>query len=79
MLRRMVIFDIPYAPVHLGVWSVDVSNDGHQEFESRKDALRFAIAAALKLHQGGDETLITIEGIDGVWRSFDHLAKGVAP
>jgi len=41
------------------------------------DALRFAISAALRAQQRGNDTLITVEGVDGQWRMFDHLAKGV--
>jgi len=74
----MIIFDIPYAPLHHGQWSVDVSNDGHPEFKSRKDALRFAVNTALKAQQQGDDTLITVEGVDGQWRMFDHRVRGVA-
>ncbi|HEV2679538.1 MAG TPA: hypothetical protein VGV14_03485 [Rhodanobacter sp.] len=72
----MIIFDIPYAPLHHGKWSVEVSNDGHPEFKSRQDALRFAVSAALTAGHG-DDTLINIEGVDGQWRMFDHQAKGV--
>jgi hypothetical protein len=72
----MIIFDIPYAPLHSGKWSVEVSNDGHPEFKSRQDALRFAVGAALKAQH--DDTLINVEGVDGHWRMFDHQAKGVA-
>ena len=74
----MIIFDIPYAPSHHGEWSVDVSNDGHSEFKSRQDALRFAVNVALQAQQQGDATLITVEGVDGLWRMFGHRAKGVA-
>ncbi|WP_158754029.1 hypothetical protein [Dyella sp. S184] len=73
----MIIIDIPYAPSRHGEWSVSVSNDGHSEFKSRMDALRFAISAALRAQQRGNDTLITVEGVDGQWRMFDHLAKGV--
>ncbi|TPG44848.1 hypothetical protein EAH75_19320 [Rhodanobacter glycinis] len=73
----MIIFDIPYAPLHPGEWCVGSSNDGHSEFNSRLDALRFAISAALKVQQEGNDALITVEGIDGQWRKFDHRAKGI--
>jgi hypothetical protein len=72
----MTIFDIPYAPLHQGKWSVEVSNDGHSEFKSRQDALRFAVSAALRSHKGSD-ALINVEGVDGRWRMFDHQAKGI--
>jgi hypothetical protein len=74
----MIIFDIPYAPSHHGEWPVRVSNDGHPEFKSRHDALRFAVCSALEAQQRGEETLISLEGVDGKWRMFDHRAKGVA-
>ena len=74
----MIIFDIPYAPSRQGEWSVEVSNEGHSEFKSRKDALRFAVRSAVRAQQQGDDTRITIEGGDGRWRLFDHHAKGVA-
>jgi hypothetical protein len=74
----MIIFDIPYAPLRHGGWSVEVSNDGHPEFESRQDALRFAVNSALTAKQRGDDILITVEGVDGQWRMFDHQAKGIA-
>ena len=72
----MIIFDIPYAPLGPGKWSVEVSNGGHSEFKSRQDALRFAVRAALEA-QPENETLISIQGVDGQWRMFDHQAKGV--
>jgi hypothetical protein len=74
----MIIFDIPYAPLRDGGWSVDVSNDGRPKFKSRKDAIRFAVSAALKAQQQGGDTLITVEGVDGQWRMFDHRARGIA-
>jgi hypothetical protein len=74
----MIIFDIPYAPLRHGEWSVQVSNDGHSEFKSRKDALRFAVSSAVHAQQRGDDTLITVEGGDGQWRMFDHQVKGLA-
>jgi hypothetical protein len=74
----MIIFDIPYAPSHHGEWPVRVSNDGHPEFKSRQDVLRFAVSAALKVQQRGEDTLISVEGVDGKWRMFDHRVKGVA-
>ena len=74
----MITFDIPYAPVRYGIWSVDVSNNGQPEFTSRKEALRFAVAAALISHQLGDSALINVEGVDGQWRMFDHGMKGMA-
>jgi len=74
----MIFFDIPYSPAHKGAWSVDVSNDGHPEFKSRHDALRFAVNSALNAQHWGEATLITVEGIDGKWRMFDNAAKGVA-
>ncbi|WP_158755321.1 hypothetical protein [Dyella sp. S184] len=73
----MIFFDIPYSPVQ-GAWSVDVSNGGHPEFKSRHDALRFAVNSALSAGQWGEAALITVEGVDGLWRMFDHQAKGVA-
>ncbi|WP_426690656.1 hypothetical protein [Rhodanobacter ginsengiterrae] len=73
----MIIFDIPYAPLHHGEWCVGSSNDGHSEFTSRLDALRYAINAALKVQQQGSDARITIEGVDGQWRMFDHRAKGI--
>jgi hypothetical protein len=73
----MIIFNIPFAPLRHGEWSVVVSNDGHPEFKSRLDALRFAISAALRVQQQGNDALITIEGVDGQWRMFDPQAKGV--
>ncbi|MFC5580199.1 hypothetical protein [Rhodanobacter terrae] len=72
----MIIFDIPYAPLRHGKWSVAVSNNGHPEFRSRQDALRFAVSAALKARRVGD-AVINIEGVDGRWRMFDHRAKGI--
>jgi hypothetical protein len=74
----MIIFDIPYAPLRQGEWSVEVSNDGHSVFKSRQDALRFAISSAVNAQQRGDDTLITVQGGDGQWRMFDHRVKGVA-
>jgi len=73
----MIIFDIPYSPVH-GAWPVYASNGAHPEFKTRRDALRFAVGAALKAQQSGDVTLITVEGVDGRRRMFDHEIKGVA-
>jgi hypothetical protein len=72
----MIIIDIPYAPSHPGEWSVGASNDSHSEFKSCLDALRFAVSAALKAQQQGNDTLINVEGVDGQWRTFDHRAKG---
>lgn len=74
----MIIFDVPYAPLRHGEWSVDVSNDGHPKFKSRQDAIRFAVGSALKAQQQGGDTLITVEGIDGQWRMFASRVKGVA-
>jgi Uncharacterized protein conserved in bacteria (DUF2188) len=74
----MIIFDVPYAPKYDGNWSVAVSNDGHSEFTTRTDALRFAVDSALDAKRHGDESMIAIEGSDGRWRMFDHRAKGVA-
>jgi hypothetical protein len=74
----MVIYDIPYAPCRDGGWHVDISNAGHRRFNKRRDALRFAIDCALSAQRRGEETLISIEGIDGVWRMFDRHVKGVA-
>jgi len=74
----MIFFDIPYSPAQMGTWSVDVSNDGSPEFNSRHEALRFAVSSALRAQQWGETSLITIEGVDGRWRMFDHMAKGVA-
>jgi hypothetical protein len=74
----MIIFDIPFAPLRHGEWSVEISNDGHSEFKSRKDALRFAVSSAVHAQRQGDDTLITIQGGDGQWRMFDYRAKGVA-
>jgi hypothetical protein len=73
----MIVFDIPYAPLHQGEWSVGASNDGRSKFKSRLDALRFAISVAVKAQQQGNDTLINVEGVDGHWRMFDHRAKGV--
>ena len=73
----MIIFDIPYSPAN-GRWAVQVSNDGHPEFKTRIDAIRFAVDRALKAKQRGDSALITIEGVDGRRRAFDHEVKGVA-
>ena len=52
-------------------------NGGHPEFKSRHDALRIAVNSALSAGQWGEATLITVEGVDGLWRMFDHQAKGV--
>jgi hypothetical protein len=73
----MIIFDVPYAPLHHGEWSVGVSNGDHPKFKSRKDAIRLAVSAALKAQQQGGDTLITVEGVDGQRRMFDHRAKGI--
>jgi hypothetical protein len=73
----MIIFNVAYAPLHSGAWAVDVSKDGHPEFVSRQDALRFAIGAALKAETRGEDARIAIEGVDGRWRLFDHEAKGI--
>ena len=73
----MITFDIPYSPAN-GKWAVQVSNDGHPAFKTRIDAIRFAVDRALKAQQHGDDALITIEGVDGLRRSFDHEVKGVA-
>ena len=73
----MIIFDIPYSPAN-GRWAVQVSNDGHPAFKTRIDAIRFAVDRALKAQQRGDSALITIEGVDGRRRAFDHEVKGVA-
>jgi hypothetical protein len=73
----MIIFDVPYAPVHPGVWSVDASDDDHCEFESRQDAVRFAVRAARTSQQEGRTAFVSIEGIDGHWRLFDHQGKGI--
>lgn len=72
----MITFDIPYSPAN-GRWAVQVSNDGHPEFKTRIDAIRFAVDAALKAQQHGDGSLITVEGVDGRRRAFDHEVKGV--
>jgi hypothetical protein len=74
----MIIFDIPYTASLRGEWSVLVSNDGHPEFKSRRDAIRFAVSSALTVRHKGGETLISVEGSDGQWRMFDDQAKGVA-
>ena len=73
----MIIFDIPYSPAN-GRWAVQAGTDGHPEFKTRIDAIRFAVDAALKAQQHGDDALITIEGVDGQRRAFDHEIKGVA-
>jgi hypothetical protein len=73
----MTIFNIPYEPLQQGGWSVDASNQVLWKFRSRRDAIRFAVGAAVKAQQSGDESRIVIEGIDGRWRSFDHAVKGV--
>jgi len=73
----MIIFDIPFAPLRHGGWSVGACNNGRSKFKSRIDALRFAINAALEVQQQGDDALITIEGVDGRWRMFDHRARGL--
>lgn len=73
----MITFDIPYSSAN-GRWAVQVSNDGHPEFKTRIDAIRFAVDAALKAQQHGGVALITVEGVDGRRRAFDHEAKGVA-
>lgn len=72
----MIIFDIPYAPLQPGRWSVEVSNGSHSEFKSRQDALQFAVHAALTA-QPENDALINVEGVDGQWRLFDHQAKGI--
>jgi hypothetical protein len=73
----MTTFDIPYVQVHPGVWSVKAGEFDFPRFKSRVDALRFAITAALKSEQEGRTALIAIEGVDGQWRMFDYLEKGV--
>lgn len=74
----MIIFDIPYSPAN-GKWAVQMgTTHGHPEFKTRIDAIRFAVDAALKAQQHGDDALITVEGVDGRRRAFDHEAKGVA-
>ncbi|OOG52323.1 hypothetical protein B0E48_17295 [Rhodanobacter sp. C03] len=60
------------------MWLVQVSNGGHPEFKTRVDAIRFAVGAARKVKHRGDEALITVEGVDGQRRAFDHDAKGIA-
>jgi hypothetical protein len=72
----MIIFDIPYSPAN-GRWAVQVGTDGHPEFKTRIDAIRFAVDAALKAQQHGDDALITVEGVDGRRRAFDPEVKGV--
>jgi hypothetical protein len=74
----MIIFSVPHAPIHPGVWSVDVSDHDHSEFKSRHDAVRFAVNAARTSQQEGRAALVSIEGVDGHWRLFDHQGKGVA-
>jgi hypothetical protein len=73
----MTAYRLSYAPVQPGLWAVDTGNDVCPQFKSRVDALRFAIAEALKSEQDGHHALIAIEGIDGQWRMFDHAGKGI--
>ena len=73
----MITFRVSYAPVHPGIWSVDIGDQGCSQFKSRVDALRFAIQAALKSEQDGATAFVAVEGIDGHWRMFDHAGKGV--
>jgi len=72
----MIIFDIPYSPAN-GRWAVHASDGGHPNFKTRIDALRFAVGAALETHRGGEGALVTVEGVDGLRRAFDHQAKRV--
>jgi hypothetical protein len=74
----MVIYDVAYAPVQDGNWTVKASDDGFKEFSTRNDALRFAIDAALVARKHGDDAAVSIEGADGRWRMFDERAKGLA-
>jgi len=74
----MIIFNVPYAPIRPCAWSVGVSRKDHSEFESRHDAVRFAVSAARTSEYDGQVAMIAIEGVDGLWRLFDHQAKGIA-
>ena len=73
----MIIFNVPYAPLRLRAWSVGVSRQDHSEFESRQDAVRFAVSSAKTSEHEGKAALVAIEGVDGLWRLFDHYAKGI--
>ncbi len=68
----MKILDIPYvAPEEVAVL---VETNGHtvlRTFEERKDALSFAVDEAMRSRRTGEEVMLSIEGADGVWRSFD--------
>ena len=73
----MIIFNVPYAPLRLRAWSVGVSRQDHSEFDTRQDAVRFAVSSARTSENEGKAALVAIEGVDGLWRLFDHYAKGI--
>jgi hypothetical protein len=71
----MKALDFPFAERANGCWSVLAGRRERCDFTSRVDALDFAIAEA-KRYEGEKQTVVvSIEGADGHWRSFDTGMK----
>jgi hypothetical protein len=67
----MLMFEIPYKPTDEGSWYVAGLTSGRKDFETRVDAVAFAMRSAQKLSSSNRATRICIEGADGAWRTFD--------
>jgi hypothetical protein len=74
----MTSFEIPYAQLSDGTWSVSVNHAEGRHFSSRVAALSYAINEAKTLASRGIAIIISVEGADGQWRAFDDEMKSLA-
>lgn len=72
----MIFFDLSLAANALGVWSMTSASGVRHKFNSRTDALDFAVHEARKPLQCA-QCAIRIEGADLKWRSFDRELKAL--
>jgi hypothetical protein len=64
-------FYLPYSASESSDWSL-YANGKAFTFHSRRDALAFATDQCRKAVAAGEKSvMISIEGLDGQWRSFD--------
>jgi hypothetical protein len=71
----VISYEIPFAQLSDGTWSVSVNHAEGQHFASRVAALNHALTEAKALARRGKATMISIEGADGRWRAFDTNVK----
>jgi hypothetical protein len=73
----MFVHQLAYAPDDSGVWILKAINGVARRFSSRVAALNFAMRDAAERALPGVAGVISVQGADGVWRSFDSGMKGM--